>query len=90
MQNLTASVNEQKANWRRCSFLFMADGVFMYFTQPPLKPLVINLCDHFPGVDLVCDAYPPVVVRFHPRPPVMPWLCWGLKGDRDVEVCSPG
>jgi len=40
-------------------FLFLAEGVFMYFTEAQVKSLVLTLCDHFPGAELVFDAWSP-------------------------------
>jgi O-methyltransferase involved in polyketide biosynthesis len=41
------------------SFLFLAEGVFMYFTETQVKSLVLTLRDHFPGAELVFDAWRP-------------------------------
>jgi O-methyltransferase involved in polyketide biosynthesis len=43
-------------------FLFLAEGVFMYFTEAQVKSLVLTLRDEFPGAELVFDAYSPVHV----------------------------
>ncbi len=43
-------------------FLFLAEGVFMYFKEAQVKSLVLRLCDHFPGSELVFDAYSPIHV----------------------------
>jgi O-methyltransferase involved in polyketide biosynthesis len=40
-------------------FLFLAEGVFMYFTKAQVKSLVLTLCDHFPGAELVFDSWTP-------------------------------
>lgn len=46
-------------------FLFLAEGVFMYFKGIQVKRLVLTLCDRFPGAELVFDAYSPVHVWRH-------------------------
>jgi O-methyltransferase involved in polyketide biosynthesis len=43
-------------------FLFLAEGVFMYFTEVQVKSLVLRLRDHFPGAELVFDAWRPFEV----------------------------
>src|SRR5574341_2444323 len=43
-------------------FLFMAEGVWMYFEEAQVKSLVLRLRDHFPGAELVFDAYSPFLV----------------------------
>ena len=40
-------------------FLFLAEGVFTYFTEAQVKSLVLTLRDHFPGAELVFDACRP-------------------------------
>ncbi len=70
--------------------LFLAEAMLVYLEEADVKRLVQVLAERFPGAELVCDAYSPVVVRFHPRPPDMPRPRWGLKDDRDVEVWAPG
>jgi len=44
---------------RGSSFLFLAEGVFMYFEEAQVKSLVLRLRDHFPGAELVFDAWRP-------------------------------
>jgi O-methyltransferase involved in polyketide biosynthesis len=45
-------------------FLFLAEGVFMYFEGAQVKSLVLTLRDHFPGAELVFDAFSPLHVRW--------------------------
>jgi len=47
---------------RRRPFLFLAEGVFMYFEEAQVKSLVLTLRDHFPGAELVFDAWRPFEV----------------------------
>jgi O-methyltransferase involved in polyketide biosynthesis len=47
----TVGTNEQGP------FLFLAEGVFMYFEEAQVKSLVLTLRDHFPGAELVFDAF---------------------------------
>jgi O-methyltransferase involved in polyketide biosynthesis len=44
---------------RGSPFLVLAEGVFMYFTEAQVKSLVFTLRDHFPGAELVFDAWRP-------------------------------
>jgi O-methyltransferase involved in polyketide biosynthesis len=44
-------------------FLFLAEGVFMYFEAAQVKSLVLKLCDHFPGAELVFESYSPLHLR---------------------------
>jgi len=46
-------------------FLFLAEGVFMYFQAAQVKSLVLALRDNVPGAELVFDSYSPVHVRAH-------------------------
>ena len=50
---------------RVCSprpFLFLAETVFIYFTEAQVKSLVLTLRDHFPGAELVFDGWRPFEV----------------------------
>jgi O-methyltransferase involved in polyketide biosynthesis len=70
-------------------FLFLAEGVLMYFEEAQVKLLVLALRNHFPGSELVCDAETPFGIwannfklsfsRVGAR------LRWGLKHSRDLE-----
>jgi len=41
-------------------FLFLAEGVSMHLKETQNKSLVLTLRDHFPGAELVFDAYSPI------------------------------
>jgi len=47
------------------TFLFLAEGVFMYFKEAEAKRLVLRLRDRFPGAELAFDAYSPIHVLRH-------------------------
>jgi len=77
---------------RQRPFLFLAEGVFMYFDAAEVKSLMLTLKEHFPGAELVCDAFSPffswannlrvtltkVGARTH----------WALKQGTDLECWS--
>ena len=44
---------------RHRPFLFLAEGIFMYFEGEQVRSLVLTLRDHFPGAELVFDAWRP-------------------------------
>jgi O-methyltransferase involved in polyketide biosynthesis len=50
----TVSVHTQRP------FLFLAEGVFMYFKAEQVRSLVLTMRDHFPGSELVFDCYSPI------------------------------
>lgn len=84
----TVSVHRQRP------ILFLAEGVLVYFEEAQVKSLFLTLRDHFPGAELVCDAFSPYMVwlnnlriahtkigaRYH----------WGLKRGKDVEKWGDG
>jgi O-methyltransferase involved in polyketide biosynthesis len=84
----TVSIHRQRP------FLFLAEGVCMYFEEPQIKSLVLALQKHFPGAELVFDAFSPYLVwvsnlrfaltnysaRYH----------WGLKRGKDLEYWGDG
>jgi methyltransferase (TIGR00027 family) len=77
---------------RQRSFLFLAEGVFMYFTEAQVKSLVLTLRDRFPGAELVFDAYSPFLRWTHNlrviRTRIGAHLHWALKHGRDLERWS--
>jgi O-methyltransferase involved in polyketide biosynthesis len=74
-------------------FLFLAEGVFMYFTEAQVKSLVLRLKEHFPAAELVFDAYSPFMRWAHnlrvTRKKVGAHLSWDLKHSQDLEGWSP-
>src|SRR5512136_2726829 len=75
-------------------FLFLAEGVFMYFEEAQVKALVLTLRDNFPGSELVFDAFSPFMRWGHnarvTRTRVGAYLHWALKHGRDLEQWSEG
>jgi len=75
-------------------FLFLAEGVFMYFEESQVKSLVLTLSDHFPGAELVFDAFSPFMRWGHnirvTRTRVGAHLHWALKHGQDLERWSDG
>lgn len=69
--------------------LFLAEAVLVYLEEADVKRLVQTLAQRFPGAELACEAYSPVVIRSHPRPAAVAQPHWGLKDDRDVESWAP-
>jgi O-methyltransferase involved in polyketide biosynthesis len=43
-------------------FLFLAEGIFMYFEEAQVRSLLLALRDHFPGCEVVFDACSPLHV----------------------------
>jgi O-methyltransferase involved in polyketide biosynthesis len=77
-------------------FLFLAEGVFMYFEESQVKTLVLRLQKHFPGAELVFDAFSPLLVRANNlRLRISPANIsaryhWGLKRGTDLESWGDG
>ena len=75
-------------------FLFLAEGVFMYFTEAQVQSLVLRLKEHFPAAELVFDAYSPFMRWAHNlrviRKRVGARLNWDLKRSQDLEGWSAG
>jgi len=70
--------------------LFLAEGLLVYLELADVKGLIQAMTRRFPGAELVCEAYSPFVIRFHPRPSAVALPRWGLKDDREVETWAPG
>ena len=85
---------EAVSAFRQRPFLFLAEGVFMYFKEAQVRTLVLTLQEHFPGAELIFDAYSPYLVRMNNlRLSLTKFGAryhWGLKRGKDLESWSPG
>lgn len=81
---------------RQRSFLFLAEGVLMYFEETQVKALVLTLRQHFPGAELIFDAFSPFLVRANnfrlriSRAKIGVRYHWGLKRGKDLESWGEG
>lgn len=79
---------------RQRPFLFLAEGVFMYFERAQIKSLVLALRDQFPESELVFDAFSPFMVRMNNLRFTLSKFGaryhWGLRHGRDLEQWGDG
>jgi O-methyltransferase involved in polyketide biosynthesis len=79
---------------RQRPFLFLAEGVLMYFKEAQVKWLVLTLRDRFPGAELVIDAFSPFLVRANNlRLSITKFGAryhWGLKRGQELESWGDG
>jgi methyltransferase (TIGR00027 family) len=79
---------------RQRPFLFMAEGVLMYFEEAQVKSLVLMLREHFPGAELVIDVFSPFIVRANNlRLSITKFGAryhWGLKRGQEIEGWGDG
>jgi O-methyltransferase involved in polyketide biosynthesis len=75
-------------------FLFLAEGVFMYFEEPQVKSLILLLKGQFPGAELVFDAFSPLLVKMNnlrlSRTKIGARYFWGLKNSAELESWADG
>jgi len=78
-------------------FLFLAETVFVYFTEAQVKSLVLTLRDHFPGAELVFDGWTPFLVWVGNRQLSLSsskvaagLLHWGLWRGQELEGWGDG
>jgi methyltransferase (TIGR00027 family) len=75
-------------------FLFLAEGVSMYFEEAQVKSLVLTLHDRFPGAELVFDAFSPFMRWAHnfkvTRTGIGAYLHSSLKHGQDIERWGDG
>ena len=75
-------------------FLFLAEGVFMYLEEAQVKQLVLTLRDHFPGSELVFDAYSPLHVWRHNLQTSLSKIHlhvrWGIWRGQEIEGWGDG
>jgi len=88
-----AWLNEMGAHRQR-PVLFLAEGVFEYFDEAQVKSLVLTMKEHFPGAELVFDAFSPFLRWAHnikvTRTRIGAHLHWSLKHGQDLERWSDG
>ena len=74
---------------RQRPFLFLAEGVFMYFQEAKVKWLVLTLRDRFPGAELAFDACSPFLVRANNLRLSIAWFGaryhWGIWRGQELE-----
>ncbi len=79
---------------RRRPFLFLAEGVLMYFTEAQVKALALALQEHFQGAQLVFDAFSPFFVWANNRRVAHTKIGvkaqWALKRGKDLESWGDG
>jgi O-methyltransferase involved in polyketide biosynthesis len=81
---------------RHRPFLFLAEGVFMYFEEVQVKSLVLMLRDCFPGAELIFDAFSPFLVHANNlrfiifRTKIGARYYWGLKRGQNLESWGDG
>ena len=70
-------------------FLFLAETVFIYFTEAQVKSLVLRLRDHFPGAELVFDGWRPFEIwlgnRYLSGSQFGGLLRWGFWHGQEIE-----
>jgi len=75
-------------------FLFLAEGVFIYFEAAQVKSLVLTLRDHFPGAELVFDGWTPFYVwvgnRYLSPSKFAGLLHWGFWRGQEIEGWGDG
>lgn len=74
--------------------LFLAETVFVYFTEAQVKSLVLTLRDHFPGAELVFDGWRPFEVwvgnRYLSKSLYAGLMRWGFWSGRELEGWGEG
>jgi O-methyltransferase involved in polyketide biosynthesis len=69
--------------------IFLAEGVFIYFSETQVRPVVTALAERFPGGELVFDALSSFSVKMHKRNPVLKktgaQIDWGVDDPHELE-----
>ena len=75
-------------------FLFLAETVFVYFTEAQVKSLVLTLRDHFPGAELVFDGWRPFEIwlsnRYLSNSQFAGLMRWGFWRGQEIEGWGDG
>ena len=74
--------------------LFLAETVFVYFTEAQVKSLVFTLRDNFRGAELVFDGWRPFEIwlgnRYLSNSPFAGLMRWGLWSGKELESWRAG
>lgn len=75
-------------------FLFLAEGVFMYFPESQIKQFVLSLRQRFPGAELVFDGFSALIVwannRLLSRTRIRARYSFALTNGKDLEAWGDG
>ena len=71
--------------------IFLAEGVFPYFSTADVRPLVMEMAKRFPTGELVFDAASPFISRHHNRTSSVlkrsgTRILWDAKNPRELET----
>ena len=79
---------------RQRPFLFLAEGVLIYFEESQVRWLVLTLKEHFPVAEIIFDAFSPFFVwannRRVARTKIGARCHWALKRGKDLEEWGDG
>jgi O-methyltransferase involved in polyketide biosynthesis len=74
--------------------LFLAEGVFIFFTEAQVRSLVLTLRDRFPGAELVFDGWKPFEIwvgnRYLSPSKFGGLMQWGFWSGREIERWGAG
>lgn len=70
--------------------IFLAEGVFIYFSAREVKPMLMGMAERFPAGELVFDAMSPFAVWLHKRSSVLrrtgAEIHWDVKSPAEIET----
>jgi O-methyltransferase involved in polyketide biosynthesis len=76
------------------SILFLAEAVFIFFTEAQVRSLLLTLRDHFPGAELVFDGWRPFEIwlgnRFLSPSKFADLMQWGFWNGQEIEGWGTG
>lgn len=74
--------------------LFVAETVFIFFTATQVKSLVLKLCEHFPGAEIVFDGWRPFEIwlgnRYLSGSGFGGLMKWGFWNGKEIEDWGNG
>jgi O-methyltransferase involved in polyketide biosynthesis len=80
--------------WQPRPFLFLAEGVFMYFDEAQVRSLLLSLCGRFPGAELVFDGFSRLIVwannRLLNRARIQARYSFAISNGKDLESWGGG
>ncbi len=74
--------------------LFIAEGLFMYFTEEEVKSILKNIADHFPDSEMILEAMSPFIAKnSNKHADVKKYdavFKWGIKSGKEIDHWNTG
>jgi O-methyltransferase involved in polyketide biosynthesis len=74
------------------TYLFIAEGLLMYFSEDEIKELLVRLISHFPGSEMLCEVFHSKLVNFNVQNEEKNKdisFKWGVSDTQELKMLDP-